>query len=142
MVTIASAREKAKDGAIRQSFMDFKKILELEYNDTGSYANLQPGPTLGLFSDADCMSVFNASNYAADAQKICSFVVENSASHAFTAGSMDTTYQKYSITTTLNQKVMVSPTFGLDRVYCVGSSGTYEGIPKSHQTDLGCGINP
>lgn len=142
MVTVASARNKGKDAAVMQSMREFEKLLQFEYNDNGSYANLQL-PATTFFSAEDCSLGFTSSSYASEAQAICAQIVKNSSGGAFTIGSVDPTAQKYSIYTSLNTPIYLGgwPT-GHD--YCVGSSGIYNGtsVGNGHQDKKGCYNNP
>jgi prepilin-type N-terminal cleavage/methylation domain-containing protein len=153
--SLNSARKRTKDTALRQGVREFETLLHMEYNDTGSYANLQPG---NWAPSASCDYLFPSANgaYATQARAICKNILTNAPSSAgayqFVAYNRpyNVTWQKYSIMVTLNESPYL--------YFCVGSSGvsnqvdyrlsTINGDPVTNnpsrwsETPIGCMYNP
>lgn len=113
MTSLNSARFKAKDTAVKQGVREFQKLLEMEYNDTGSYANLQKCSWIP--NTATCNSVGFSGVYASKAIDICNNVSSNATMYVNTkmlfCNGID--YQHYSIMAALSNS----------KFFCVGSSG-------------------
>ena len=141
LTTVSSARNKAKDAAIKQEVDAFVSLLNMEYSDNGSYDKLQ-----GLFwinaGGLNCQTAFyKGSSYAEQAKKICQSIYDKAADnpdYATPGGfriflSTDSDYSKYTIMVYLND----------GNWYCAGSSG----VRAEHSSfeDLspkGCYKNP
>ncbi|MCC7436319.1 type II secretion system protein [Candidatus Nomurabacteria bacterium] len=133
LASLNSARAKGKDAAIKQSMKEFQNLLALEFNDTGSYANLQPG---AWFPQTACSSSFGG-NYATQARAICTKIVTDGSSwsgaiYKFYAGNSVSSAQTYSIMGALNNQ---------NTFHCVGNSGNSSTDAGSF-TGTGCYGNP
>ena len=148
LVSLADARNKAKNALILSSFRDFQSLLFQEYIDNGTYANLQngeigPNQVRTFNTPADCSTGFTSSTYVSDAQALCSQIVKTGTYFIVGHfGGVDTYNQKYSISTRL-----FSPpkdVYGNPYDYCIGTSGMgmYSPFVNSDQTQKGCFNNP
>ena len=129
------AKIKAKDAAVKQGVVEFAKLLELEYMDTGRYDALQKG---SWAPETQCVNVPFTGNYAAQAKDICNSITTNalvtaSDKEAFISYNYSDLSQTYSVMAKLNS----------GKWFCVGKSGTsepnwYSGSPQP----VGCPYNP
>ncbi len=74
LASLNTARDKARASAIKAQVLQFRSLMELEYADTGSYANLNKGWAgnyAGPGAGSSCDSAGYAGNYAANALAIC-----------------------------------------------------------------------
>lgn len=113
MASLTSARKKGQDAAIRRSVLEMKKILELEYLNTGSYSNLYTGggwvPYYG-----SCSTITASGNptflgtFATNATAICNDIVKNSQANSWADVRLNITVgsvaNSYSITAWLPSK--------------------------------------
>jgi prepilin-type N-terminal cleavage/methylation domain-containing protein len=138
LVNINLNRKKARDGAIKTQLKQFQNILALEYNDTGSYANLQ---TDVWSPETPCNTAF-AGNYATQATQICNEITKLAGSwgvwgapYKLYAGNAIDPATKYSIMVPLNSK---------NTFYCIGSSGSSdtETAGSGSFSATGCYDNP
>ncbi len=67
LASLNTAREKARASAIKAQVLQFRTLMELEYSETGSYANLNKG---WASATSNCASKYSGS-YAANAGAIC-----------------------------------------------------------------------
>lgn len=145
MISVASARNKAKNTVVFRSFADFQKILEAEYIDNGSYANLQEISATVFSNDpfygSPCSTGFTTSEYKVDAQALCQKIVDNV--DYFRVGYIQKAgrdpFSWYSLSTTL--KAPPVDFLGNPYQYCLGpDNATYYGGPmgNSNQTQPGC----
>jgi prepilin-type N-terminal cleavage/methylation domain-containing protein len=68
LASISTARKKSRDSAVRAQAMQFRNLLSLEYNDTGSYANFFIS---WVGSTATCDNINAASQYKAKGVEVC-----------------------------------------------------------------------
>jgi type IV pilus assembly protein PilA len=135
LASLNSARNKGKDAAIRDQMTQLSTLAELNYNDYGSYCNLQSG----WIAQANCSANFSGT-YASQAQAICRVITTNSVYFPIAGASL------YANTTTgcaTAYSFMAELNNG--KWLCVGSSGikgeyTYYGDPPN--SNLGCYGNP
>lgn len=132
---VNSARNKAKDVAIKENMLEFRKITELDYSETGDYDNLQVGGEWSA-SEADCNAKPFAGNYAATAKQICSSIVASAPSNTILKlyiGHTNGGNQFYSLMAPLNK----------GGYFCVGVSGINE-VPSYNSIPYpaGCYYNP
>jgi prepilin-type N-terminal cleavage/methylation domain-containing protein len=146
LASLNSARAKAKDAAVRQSMTQFRILLEQEYNDTGSYADLQtmadfaPGSTPGDGFDT-CDSIGTISKYSSQAREMCKNIIKNNfdtnnfinPGASFMARNDGGSNNKYSVVVWLP---------GEQKFLCMGSSGTSVSTDPLNSFDLGCTTNP
>lgn len=118
LVNLNDSRKKGKDGAIKSQLKEFEKLLVLEYEESGSYANLQPDT---WFPDTPCNSAFSG-NHAVQARDMCAKLVALAGSwggwgnpYSFYLGNITSNADKYSMMVPLNSK---------EAFFCVGSSGS------------------
>lgn len=118
LANLNESRKKGKDSAIKSQLKEFEKLLVLEYEETGSYANLQPDT---WFPDTPCNSAFSG-NHAVQAREMCGKLVALAGSwgiwaspYSFYLGNITSNADKYSMMVPLNSK---------DTFFCVGSSGS------------------
>ncbi len=136
MTSLNSARYKAKDAAVKQGVREFQKLLEMEYNDTGSYTNLQKCSWIP--NTASCDSVGFMGTYASKAVDICNNISSNATMYVnakmLFCNGID--YQHYSIMVALSNS----------KFFCVGSGGgvsdTQEWSSGAGWSSPGCYANP
>lgn len=131
LVSLSSARNKARDARLKEEVRNFSLLLHEEYADTGSYAALQKAwNTCGSFTGS----------YATDAQTICNDILTfySSGGNNFYTGNNSSLATKFS--------VMTRMTSNTSNYFCIGSSGaTYEGPVDpgtGSWTGSGCYANP
>ena len=138
LVSLNSAREKARIVAIKSQIIEFRKLMALEYSDTGSYANLNAEAWAG--TAASCASVGYAGNYAAQAIAICESIRSNinnkTADDFYTGVSTGAGFNN-----TDHFSIMARTPDGY--YWCAGSSGAVgPGNSANGFTDRGCYANP
>lgn len=77
LTSLNNARYKARDAAIKKQMLQFRNLLELEFNNTGTYAALQAGWS-GVSPTASCNTIYNpgsANPNVVQANKICNSLV-------------------------------------------------------------------
>jgi prepilin-type N-terminal cleavage/methylation domain-containing protein len=144
MISVASAKNKAKNAIVMQSFKDFQKLLEQEYIDNGSYANLQEISATVFSNDPfygpTCQTGFTSSVYVSDAQRLCQKIVDNVDYFrvGYTQKFGRVPFSWYSLSTTL--KAPPVDFLSNPYEYCLGLDASYYGGPmgNSHQTKPGC----
>lgn len=72
LASLNAARTKAQISGIESNVLEFRKLMELEYSETGSYANLNRGWTGTTLS---CSARGYAGTYATRAAQICSAIL-------------------------------------------------------------------
>jgi prepilin-type N-terminal cleavage/methylation domain-containing protein len=137
LAALSTARGKAKDAKIKTEVLQLRTLLVQEYNDTGSYDNLQVQTWI---PGTPCSNAFTAGSYASQAVAICNSIVAtiNGESDvaswgSFYSGNPDEV-NKFSIFAWLP---------GAKKWLCVGSSGTSIGVGQGNGwADVGCYGNP
>lgn len=136
LASLNSARTKSRDAAIKSQVLEFRKIMEMEFSDTGSYTNLNRG-WVGSVTNPSCATRGYAGTYATQAIAICNGIVgltADGANELFTGVNTSAGYSNG-----LNYSIMASISTGW---FCAGSSGrTYEG-PTGSWLGTGCYGNP
>ena len=136
MASLNSARGKAKDAAIKQEVTELTKLMEMNYDDTGSYSNLQTCNWV-THSASSCNKpgVFSGT-YTNQAVSICNNIVSNSPNPEFAFLACNNTGEgqnkRYSVISYLNN----------GKLFCVGSDGTSETVSDGSFLALGCSNNP
>lgn len=139
---VKNTKDKAKTSAIYSSMLEFQKLLEIEYSETGSYANLQysgPDPFNAWIPNTPCSSSFSGPN-AQKARDICNIIVTNSTPSIwgdgwkFFAGNGIDVNSKYSIMANLPN----------GQFLCIGNSGISDKTPSvtAYWVGTGCYSNP
>lgn len=134
--SLNSARSKAKDTLIKQEFSQIATLMALNYDEYGSYCNLQSG---GVFISRDgvCDTRFSGI-YANKAREICNNIYNN-------AGDFDTPGGEHKILTylegtTCSTSYSWAVQLNNNKWYCMGSTS------KSESTNYwdapGCYMNP
>lgn len=124
LVSLHTARAKARDAVVRAKVQQFAVLMELEHADAGSYANLQRG------SMPPCRG-FSGSN-ASTATRLCQDIVDTG-STLHTGNGVDNA-NRYSVMARLS---------GRGTYLCLGSSGgTSDTEIGDDWLDAGCYANP
>jgi prepilin-type N-terminal cleavage/methylation domain-containing protein len=120
--SLQSAKAKARDAVVKVSVRELSKLMALEYQDNGSYSNLQPCSWVP--QSKTCDEMFSGT-YASQARAICNSIVKNAPAIWGTPGysfllcnSLDYN-QKYSIMATLSS---------VPHFFCAGSSGVSDNV--------------
>lgn len=74
LASVKSSRDKSKDAAIKQEVGQLVNLMALNYNDHGSFCQLE---SYWLNSVDQCDSYFSQSNYVIKAREICKSIVNN-----------------------------------------------------------------
>ena len=128
VTTLTTARNKAKDVAIKAAVRQMAAAAQLEYTQTGSYTAFAYGWD---YNATDCSGSF-AGNQAVNARQICANIVTNGPS--FYSGTNGDNVQRFSFMAYLP---------GKQRYFCVGSSGRISDIETSSTWGSpGCYANP
>ena len=140
LVSLNSAREKATVAAIKAQMSEFKKLMELEYSDVGSYTALQGVPGwVGNGSGAGtCEAKGFSGTHAAKALEICNRVRQLNTydAYEFHAGVVPST----GVTSASHYSLMTYLPGGV--LYCLGSSGAVSSVANGPYTSPGCRENP
>jgi prepilin-type N-terminal cleavage/methylation domain-containing protein len=123
LASLSSARQKAKEAAVRQGVRQLERIIQLHYDETGSYAGAQ-SPVAWVPQNTTCDGLFTgmSASLRSQAINICKSIVANSPAiwgtpgHSLLVGNPLDLSQKFSIMATLNAN---NSTF-----FCTGSGGT------------------
>ena len=135
IASLSTARNKAKDAAIKQDVNQFATLHELSRDDTGTYCELA-APWIGL--QASCASAYTG-NYAVKARAICADIVKNAAENNWGAPGAYKMYQSAAPGCTDNYTFMVQLNNG--KWYCQGSSGA-KGEYAAYTSQPGCYNTP
>jgi len=128
LASLNTARNRAKDGAIKAAVRQMAANAHLEYTETGSYGAYAYGWD---YVAADCANSF-AGNHAVNARQICTNILSNGPS--FYSGTNGDNVQRFSFMAYLP---------GKQRYFCIGSSGASSDIETSSTwLSPGCYANP
>ena len=142
VASISSARNKAKTSAVTSSMLEFQKLLEIEFSETGSYIALQYNgidPFNAWIPNTTCNSSFSGNN-ATKAREICKVIVDNSSPSIWGAG-----WKFYSGNgVDLNSKYSIMASLPSGEFLCIGPSGTSDKTPSQtiYWVGAGCYSNP
>jgi prepilin-type N-terminal cleavage/methylation domain-containing protein len=142
MTTLSGAKIKAKDAAIKMEVNQFTKLMDLEYNDNGSYCNLRAG---WFTDDISCDNAFGSSIYKTEARSLCNSIY-NKAKNSF---GEDTGIHRLRSEALLfeNSTLICSTAYSLTvslnngNWYCSGSSGR-KSEGSWNENSPGCTTNP
>lgn len=140
LASLNSARSKAKDAAIKEGVHQLSSLMALEYDESGSYCNLQYGWITA--NGGTCDSVF-LGTYTTNARSICKNIYNNAAEVGWGASGQYKIYANTIIGCGTAYSFMVFLNNG--KWFCSGSSGakgeyiTYGDPPNSNP---GCYGNP
>ena len=137
LVALNSTRMKAAETSLKSHAIEFRKLLALEYSETGSYANLAKGWVGGgtVNGQTSCASRGFAGNYASQALAICNGIM----------GVLGTDYDQAFLVSSSGATYSIMVRFPNSLMFCVGSSGSVsDDVPYSGAGLLmpGCYSNP
>ena len=133
-----TARTNARIANIKSSVVEFRKLMELEYLDNGSYNNLNKG---WVGTSSTCSGRGYAGNYASKAIEICNqyiSIINNPAQNNFYTG----VNTSLGFSNAQDFSIMARLPSGL--FFCLGSSGRSTDLGHSSDgwTGTGCYANP
>jgi prepilin-type N-terminal cleavage/methylation domain-containing protein len=136
--SLNTARNKARDAAIKQGVAQLATLMELNYNEYGSYCQLQFGWITAEGKTCTDPTLFSG-NYAAKARQICANIHSNAADNGW---GNPGTYRIYSNTSTGCASTYSFMIF-LNNLkwYCAGSSGS-KGEYADYTSQPGCYNSP
>lgn len=135
LASLSTARAKARDAAIKAEVNQLVSMMELNYQEYGSYCNLQYGWTTQ--SGGTCSTIFSGT-HAPKAREICSNIFNN----AYDIWQPSGAYRVYSNTSpgcATSYSFMIALNNG--NWYCAGSSGR-KGEYPAYTGQPGCYDNP
>lgn len=135
IVSLGSARNKARDASIISEAQQFAKLAAQNHSDTGSYSALQSGWDSSI---ANCGDSFSGT-YATQARQLCSSMVQKTVS-----GPSGALHTGTAINNTAHFSLMVWLP-GKQRYFCIGSSGKSSATTPnetSYWGGPGCHGNP
>ena len=133
LASLNSARARSKDVSIKEEANQLATLMALNYNDYGSYCNLQPPTWVGT-----CNAIFSGT-YAANAQNICTNMYNNAAENNFgSPGQYKILIWTYPATCATSYSFAVYLNDG--NWLCSGSSG--KGEYSTYYGNHGCYDNP
>ena|SRR3989344_2790833 len=133
--SLNSARGKAKDAAIKEAVSQMSVMMTLNYDDYGSYCQLQSG----WFNASESCSVAFAGNYMNKGREICNNIYNNAADGNLAFPGLYKMYANTSVGCATTYSFMVY--LNKDRWYCLGSSGS-KGEYTNYDLQPGCYNNP
>jgi prepilin-type N-terminal cleavage/methylation domain-containing protein len=132
--SLNSARGKAKDAAIKEGVYQLSNVMALNYDDYGSYCQLQNG---WINSQGACSAIFSGT-YASKARQICNNIYDNAAENNWGAPGAYKIFS-YGTNCAIDYSFMVYLNDG--NWYCSGSSGA-KGEYAGYGGQPGCYNNP
>jgi prepilin-type N-terminal cleavage/methylation domain-containing protein len=132
LASLNTARDKAKDAAIKEDMSQLATLMELNWQDYGSYCQIQPAIWLSV--SGTCDSLFSGT-YAQKTRDICNNVYNNAAKNS-----------GYELLIYTNPAVCANA-YSWDVLlndgnwYCIGSSGA-KGEYASYGSGAGCYQTP
>ncbi len=134
LAVMSSARAKGRDAAIKQSALEFRKLMALEYSNSGSYANLKEAGWITTSAGCAASTPIYGGTHSANAIAICQNIVRLGSILSTGGGNNN----EFSIMVRLSSQ----PT----HYFCIGSSGsTYQGVQNpgaGNWEGAGCANNP
>ena len=133
LASLSTARNKAKDAAIKEDMSSLATLMELNRQDYGSYCQIQPAIWLSI--SGTCNSGIFSGTYAQKAQDICNNIYNNAAKNG-----------GYELLIYVNPAVCANA-YSWDVLlnngswYCIGSSGA-KGEYASYGSGAGCYQTP
>jgi len=135
MASLSTARNKARDAAIKMDVNQFATLHELNRSEYGGYCELTVG---WIGASISCASAYSGI-YATKARAICEDIVKNAAENNWGSPGAYRMYQGPSPGCTNDYTFMVQLNNG--KWYCQGSSGA-KGEYASYTSQPGCYNNP
>lgn len=128
--SLQTARLKSRDTAIKAQVRQFVTLMNLNFNETGSYAQLQSGWD---YTAADCSGSFSGAHMA-KARELCTAIVEDNGGAGLHTGNNVSTATRFSVMAQLASQALW---------VCAGSSGGYTDTQVTGGwTGTGCFANP
>lgn len=138
--SLGSARSKAKDKAIIQGVKQFQILLNLEYNEKGTYAGLQGDAWIPLTKTCANI-VFSSANYAVKARAICSNIISNITNTSSSGYTGNAYFYTGTTATAYSKEYSIMALLSDGTYFCVGSGGTSIGTYGPWNTP-GCFYTP
>lgn len=137
LTSLNSARSKAKEASLKTEALEFRKLLMLEYSDTGSFSNLTRGWIGGgtINGQTTCEARGYAGSYASQAVSICNSI----------RSTLGSSYDQAFITSGGGNIYSIMVRYPSGAMICLGSSGaTSDQVPYSTPglSYPGCISNP
>ncbi len=146
LASLSSARGKAKDAKIKEEVNQLVNLMNIEYNESGSYCNLVKVNTNWITNTKTCeTNIVNplkggfSGTYADQASAICNDIYNNLRSSEPAAARLDIT--SYPTATSCNQNYSIMAALNNGNWFCSGSSGA-KGEYASYSGQPGCYDNP
>lgn len=143
--SLKTAREQAKDSAIKSGAIELRKIMQQEFSDTGSYAAIKSGGSWKA-RGTDCSSASFSGTYGVQARKVCDAIMANypadvgcTANCVYFNSTNPNSNDQFTIMAYMPAE---SAKAGSSRYLCFGSSGRTSIGPTSSWTNPGCYANP
>ncbi len=138
MASLNTARNKAKNAAIKAAMTQVTSLMALNYNDYGSYCQIQPPVWVtasGYTCDALLSSGYFSGTYGAKAKDLCQNIYNNAAKNS--GYEMLIYVNPSSCTNTYSWIALLNN----GKWYCSGSSGR-KGEYADYWSSPGCYQNP
>ncbi len=135
MASLNSARNKAKDAAIKEEVSQWVSLMNLNYNDYGDYCNLVPNAWMTL-SGVTCDTMYEAGIYATQARAICNNIWKNAGEIGWGAPG-NWKILVYTNPATCSNSYSIEVYLNDGKWFCSGSSGA-KGEYTTHLTNPGC----
>ena len=144
LASLNSARNKAKDAAIKEAAFQLATVMALNYNDYGDYCNLWGG--LWINVSGTCDAQFSGT-YASKAREICNNLYNNAGDWFNPGGGFKILAYTY-VNPLVNPSIPDCNTFysfaiqlNNGKWFCTGSSGA-KGEYADYWSSPGCYQNP
>ncbi len=126
LASLSSARAKAKDAAIKTEAAEMRKIMELVYDETGSYASMQRGwfTADGFATCEDFYANVVNAQYRSSAIAICKSILQNAPDGFNPPSSAYQFYSSNSRSIDTHYSLMIPLNIVTGKWHCVGSSGS------------------
>jgi prepilin-type N-terminal cleavage/methylation domain-containing protein len=147
MINLNSSRLKARDTSIKAEVRQLRNLIELDFSETGSYANLQPLQWYATANDCATLGALGG-NHVAQFRNICRSIVTKSANPTWAAlGAGDYRLIVSNASSTLTRFSINVALVSKNAFYCLGNGGaTSEVVNPSPGTNFihnpGCYANP
>jgi len=140
LVSLNTARTKARTAAVKAQVIEARKLMALEYSETGSYANLSRGWIGTGAVNPTCENRGYAGSHAPQMIAICHSIVANTV----TSEAMFHTLVNASLGYSNSSHFSIMARLPDNNLFCAGSSGATSVAPNSTAGYLqpGCYSNP
>jgi prepilin-type N-terminal cleavage/methylation domain-containing protein len=142
MASLNSARNKAKDAAIKEAANQLATLMALNYNDYGSFCQIQPQVVWISASGYTCDTLLSSGlflgTYAQKARDICNNMYNNAADYI--AGSTGYRMLIYLYPNTCTTSFSWEIFLNNGNWFCIGSGGKSEST--NYWSNPGCYGNP